>query len=87
MHAIAKLAILGATLGGLTVAGAGTALADVPRADVPRWVTISTDGPFDDFDGLDDVVKAPWHGHIVGLDDDCDDDGWGDDEWDDWGDD
>ena len=88
MHrpAIWKIAILTAALGGLSIAGAGTALADTTHAGVPPLSVIApvpADWPFDD---LDDLITdpPPFHGHIVGFDDDWyGDDDWYDDDWDD----
>jgi|SoiMethySBSTD1v2_1073268.scaffolds.fasta_scaffold895651_1 hypothetical protein len=78
--AIWKFAILAAALGGLSVAGAGTALADPAPAGVPPLsITVPTpaDSPFDD---LDDLIAPNVRGHIVGFDDDWDDDYWFDDD-------
>ncbi len=76
MNAITKLAIVGAAVGALTTAGAGTAFAATPQAEAPRSIIISTDD-------IENLVGAPWLGHIVALDDDWDDDDWDDDDWDD----
>ncbi|MGW0159283.1 hypothetical protein ACWDUN_08150 [Mycobacterium sp. NPDC003323] len=89
MKTIAKLAILGATVGGMSIAGAATAVAEPKTVNM---TTVSTDAPFDDFD---DYVRGEIHQHIAGWpgwhhnwhpgewrDDDWNDD-WDDDGWDD----
>ena len=82
MQIIAKLAVLGAAIGGLAVAGATPAFADTEPKTVHTNI-FPADVPFEDFD---DYVRGEIHQHIAGWPGwhhNWRDDDWDDDHWDD----